>query len=105
LGLDKATIWGWKEGVSSVLAVDAEGGASGYTGLTLHFKNLLPDDALATDTNESLNSITLTGKTLADFGASSLEELNAQIASQTNIHFIVDKTTDAYGDHGYLFIS
>jgi hypothetical protein len=52
-----------------------------------------------------LNSITLTGKTLADFGASSLEELNAQIASQTNGHFIVDKTTDTYGEHGYLFIS
>jgi hypothetical protein len=105
LGLDKATIWGWKEGVSSVLAVDAEGGASGYTGLTLHFKNLLPDGALDTDTNESLNSITLTDKTLADFGASSLEELNAQIASQTNDHFRVGQTVDAYGEHGYLFIS
>ena len=91
--------------MSSVLAVDAEGGASGYTGLTLHFKNLLPDGALDTDTNESLNSITLTDKTLADFGASSLEELNAQIASQTNDHFRVGQTVDAYGEHGYLFIS
>jgi hypothetical protein len=105
LGLDKATIWGWKEGVSSVLAVDAEGGASGYTGLTLHFKNLLPDNASATDTNESLNSITLTGKTLQDFGASSVAELNQQIASGSNSHFLVGQTNDAYGEHGYLFIS
>jgi len=104
LGLDRATIWGWKEGVSSVLAVDAEGGASGYTGLTLHFKNLLPDGASATDTNSNLNSITLSGKTLADFGASSLEELNAQLFNQTNSHFVVDVVSDVYGDHGYLQI-
>jgi Ca2+-binding RTX toxin-like protein len=105
LGLDKATIWGWKEGVSSVLAVDAEGGATGYTGLTLHFKNLLPDDASTADTNESLNSITLSGRTLADFGASSLADLNAQITAGTNSHFIVGQTVDAFGEHGYLFLS
>lgn len=105
LGLDRATIWGWKEGVSSVLAVDAEGGASGYTGLTLHFQNLLPDGSAQSDTNPNLNSITLSGKTLADFGVSSLEELNAQIANQTNDHFRVDKTVDQLGDHGYLYIS
>jgi Ca2+-binding RTX toxin-like protein len=105
LGLDRATIWGWKEGVSRVLAVDAAGGAEGYTGLTLHFQNLLPDGSASTDTNSNLNSITLSGKTLADFGASSLEELNAQIASKTNDHFRVDKTVDQLGDHGYLYIS
>jgi serralysin len=105
LGLDKATIWGWKAGVSKVLALDAEGGAAGYTGLTLHFENLLPDGAAATDTNPNLNSITLTGLKLSDFGASSLEELNAQIANQTNSHFVVSSVSDVYGDHGYLFIS
>jgi Ca2+-binding RTX toxin-like protein len=105
LGLDKATIWGWKQGVSRVFALDAERGAEDYTGLTLHFENLLPDGASATDTNPNLNSITLTGLTLSDFGASSLEELNAQIANQTNSHFVVSSVSDVYGDHGYLFIS
>lgn len=105
LGLDKATIWGWKEGVSRVLAVDAAGGADRYTGLTLHFQNLLPDGSASTDTNSNLNSITFSKKTLADFGVSSLEELNAQIANQTNDHFSVDKTVDQLGDHGYLYIS
>ena len=105
LGLDKTTIWGWKEGVSRVFALDAEGGAAGYTGLTLHFENLLPDGASATDTNPNLNSITLTGLELSDFGVSSLAELNAQIANQTNSHFVVDTVSDVHGDHGYLLIS
>jgi len=104
LGLDRATIWGWREGVSRVLAVDAEGGATGYTGLTLHFQNLLPDSASATDKNPSLNSITLSDKTLADFGVSSLAELNAQLLNQTNSHFVVDVVSDVYGNHGYLQI-
>jgi Ca2+-binding RTX toxin-like protein len=105
LGLDKATIWGWKKGVSRVFALDAERGAADYTGLTLHFENLLPDGASATDTNPNLNSITLTGLKLSDFGASSLEELNAQIANQTNSHFVVSTVSDVHGDHGYLLIS
>jgi Ca2+-binding RTX toxin-like protein len=104
LGLDRATIWGWREGVSQVLSVDAEGGATGYTGLTLHFQNLLPDSASATDKNPSLNSITLSDKTLADFGVSSLAELNAQLLNQTNSHFVVDVVSDVYGNHGYLQI-
>jgi hypothetical protein len=104
LGLDKATIWGWKKGVSRVFALDAERGAADYRGLTLHFENLLPDGAAATDTNPNLNSITLTGLKLSDFGASSLDELNAQLVNQTNSHFVVSTVSDAYGDHGYLLI-
>ena len=38
-------------------------------------------------------------------GASSIADLNAQIAAGTNSHFIVGQTTDAYGDHGYLFLN
>lgn len=108
LGSDKATIWGWKAGVSKVNAAFTDfntGGATGYTGLTLHFDNLLPDGASATDTNPNLNSITLTGMTLQDFGASSLSELNTQLTNQTNSHFVVSSVSDAYGDHGYLYIS
>jgi hypothetical protein len=72
LGSDKATIWGWKAGVSKVAVVDGAGGAQGYQGLTLHFENLLPDGSGAGVTNSNLNSITLSNKTLSDFGASSL---------------------------------
>jgi hypothetical protein len=107
-GQDKATIWGWKAGVSRVSTLFTDfntGGAAGYTGLTLHFENLLPDGAGAGQTNSNFNSITLSGRTLADFGASSIADLNAQIAAGTNSHFIVGQTTDAYGDHGYLFLS
>lgn len=107
-GQDKATIWGWKAGVSKVSTLFTDfntGGAAGYTGLTLHFENLLPDDAAAGQTNSNFNSITLSRLTLADFGATSLEDLNAQISAGTNSHFIVGQTTDAYGDHGYLFLS
>jgi hypothetical protein len=104
-GQDKATIWGWKQGVSRVAAFEANGGAAGYSGLTLHFENLLPDGAASGATNANFNSITLTGKTLQDFGASSVAELNQQIASGSNSHFLVGQTNDAYGEHGYLFIS
>lgn len=108
MGLDKVTIWGWKAGVSRVNAAFTDfntGGAAGYTGLTLHFDNLLPDGSSLTDTNPNLNSITLTGMTLQDFGASSLAELNAQLVSGSNSHFVVSSVSDAYGEHGYLYIS
>jgi hypothetical protein len=108
LGSDQATIWGWEAGVSRISTSFADfntGGAAGYTGLTLHFENLLPDDAVTGQTNSNLNSITLSGFNLADIGATSLEDLNAQISAGTNSHFIVGQTTDAYGDHGYLFLS
>jgi hypothetical protein len=104
-GQDKATIWGWRQGVSKVSLLDEQGGANGYQGLTLHFENLLPDDALAGQTNSNFNSITLSRLTLADFGASSLTDLNAQIAAGTNSHFVVGKTVDDFGEHGYLFLS
>jgi len=32
-------------------------------------------------------------------------ELNTQIANNSNSHFMVGQTVDAYGEHGYLFIS
>lgn len=104
-GQDKATIWGWKQGVSRVAGFEANGGATGFSGLTLHFENLLPDGSGANARNSNFNSITLTGKTLQDFGASSVDELNQQIASGSNSHFSVGQTNDAYGEHGYLFIS
>lgn len=108
LGSDKATIWGWRQGVSRVSTMFSDfnsGGAEGFQGLTLHFENLLPDNAAAGQTNSNLNSITLTGLTLADFGATSLADLNAQIASGTNNHFQVGSVSDVFGDHGYLFLS
>jgi hypothetical protein len=52
-----------------------------------------------------LNSITFTSKSLSDFGVESVAELNQQIASGSNSHFIVGATNDVYGEHGYLFIS
>jgi Ca2+-binding RTX toxin-like protein len=104
-GGDKATIWGWTEGVSLVKEVVENGGATGYTGLTLHFEHLLPDGSASTARNSSLNSITFTSKSLSDFGAKSVAELNQQIASGSNSHFIVGATNDMYGEHGYLFIS
>lgn len=105
LGTDKATVWGWKAGVSYVDSIEVQGGASGFEGITLHFKNLLPDGAGADAVNPSLNSITFSDMTLADFGANSLTELNQQIAAQTNAHFITGHTSDSLGEHGYLYIS
>ena len=108
LGSDKATIWGWKQGVSRVSTKFSNfnsGGAEGYEGLTLHFENLLPDDAAPGQTNSNLNSITLTGLTLEDFGASSLDELNTQIANKTSNYFQTGIVSDQFGDHGYLFFS
>jgi Ca2+-binding RTX toxin-like protein len=108
LGSDKATIWGWKQGVSRVSTKFSDfnsGGAEGFEGLTLHFENLLPDDAAPGQTNSNLNSITLTGLTLEDFGASSLTELNTQIANKTSNYFQTGVVSDQFGDHGYLFLS
>jgi hypothetical protein len=105
IGTDKATIWGWKQGVSQVARVDEFGGAPGYQGVTLHFENLLPSDASDADRNGSWNSITFSGKSLSDFGASSLEALNAQIAAGTNAFFITGQTVDEFGTHGYLHVA
>ncbi len=115
-GSDQVTIWGFIKGVSSVDASFADpnnDGAVGYTGLTLHFKNLLPSGQ-STGTNVDLNSITLSGLTLADIGASSLADLNNQIDNASyiastgqyhvNSHLLIGQTNDALGTHGYLFI-
>lgn len=105
IGVDKATIWGWKQGISEVAGIDALGGTDGYKGLTLHFENLLPSDASITDRNSNLNSITFSDKTLSDFGASSVEALNAQIGAGDNPFFMVGQTVDDFGTHGYLYIA
>ena len=116
-GLDQATIWGFVKGVSSVdtsfTDPNNEGAGGIYSGLTLHFKNLLPDGQ-ATGTNADLNSITFSGRTLADIGVSSLQDLNNQINKVTtaneygqyviNDHLIIGQTQDAQGTHGYLFV-
>jgi Ca2+-binding RTX toxin-like protein len=104
LGQDKATIWGWKQGVSRIAAFEANGGANGFSGLTLHFENLLPDGSSSSARNSSLNSITFSRMSLNDFGVESVDELNQQILSGSNSHFIVGQTTDVYGEHGYLYI-
>jgi hypothetical protein len=85
--------------------VEEFGGAEGYKGLTFHFENLLPSGASDEDRNSSWSSITFSGKTLSDFGASSMEALNAQIAAGTNPLFITDQTFDDFGTHGYLHIA
>jgi hypothetical protein len=105
LGQDKATIWGWRQGVSKVSVLNEQGGANGFEGLTLHFQHLLPDEADSDQINSNFNSITLSGRTLAEFGVTSLEDLNAQIIAGTNSHFAAGKTVDDFGEHGYLLLS
>jgi uncharacterized delta-60 repeat protein len=102
---DKATIWGWKPGVSQAVLMQELGGAEGYQGLTLHFENLLPSDAGSGETNSNWNSITFSGKSASDFGFDSLETLNAQILAGSNPNFFTGQTVDVYGTHGFLFIS
>ena len=106
MNTDKATIWGFVKGVSSIdtsFANYNSEGAAGYTGLTLHFKNLLPDGQTA-GSNPNLNSITFSGHTLAELGASSLADLNSQINAGTNAHILVGATQDSSGTHSYLYI-
>ena len=104
-GVDKATIWGFVKGVSSIdtsFANYNNEGAAGYQGLTLHFKNLLPDGQTA-GSNPNLNSITFSGHTLAELGASSLADLNTQINNGTNAHILIGSTQDSSGTHSYLY--
>ena len=106
MNTDKATIWGFVKGVSSIdtsFANYNSEGAAGYTGLTLHFKNLLPDGQTS-GSNANLNSITFSGHTLAELGASSLADLNSQINAGTNAHILVGSTQDSSGTHSYLYI-
>jgi len=101
-GQDRLTIWGWREGVSRISAAEDQAGAQGYAGLTLTFEGLLADDA--TVPNDVTHSVTLSGLTLADFGAESVEQLNVQILRDSNANFSVDSTVDVYGTHGYLSV-
>ena len=105
-GIDKATIWGFVKGVSSIdtsFTNYNNEGAAGYQGLTLHFKNLLPDGQ-TNGSNANLNSITFSGHTLAELGAYSLADLNTQINNGTNAHILVGSTQDTSGTHSYLYI-
>lgn len=104
LGTDKATIWGFKAGVSSIAAIEENVGADGYKGLTLHFDNLVSDhDAAPSDSG--WKSITFAGKTLDDFGVDSLEALNANLAADIAAHFSTGQVTDDFGVHDYLYIA
>jgi hypothetical protein len=116
LGSDQATIWGFVKGVSAVNAQFPDvntGGAPGYSGLTLHFDNLLPDGQTS-ESNADLNSITLSGHTLSELGFSSIAQMNAAINSAAynpstgqyvvNEHIIIGQTSDSLGTHSYLFL-
>lgn len=105
VGQDKATIWGWKAGVSRVKSIETDGGADGYKGITFHFENLLPDGSPDGAVNPEANSLTFTGRSLSDFGVSSAAELNEQILAGTADYFVVGQTEDVYGVHGYLHIA
>jgi Ca2+-binding RTX toxin-like protein len=106
VGVDKATVWGWRKGISKIALIDENGGAAGFDGLTLHFENLLPSEASDGDRNSNWNSITLSGKSLSDFGVSSSEALIAQINAETNPYFSIGQTPpDQFGVHGYLHIA
>jgi serralysin len=118
-GSDMATIWGFIKGQSTIDATYSDPnneGAAGYTGLTLHFNNLMlnnPDGSPA-GPSPDVASITLSGHTLEDIGVTSLADLNNQIANATtpneygqyiiNNHLIIGQTTDSLGVHGYLFV-
>ena len=104
VGQDKVTVWGWREGVSRVKEIELDGGDENFSGVTLHFEHLLPDDAASGASNDSLNSITLTGLTIEQLGVSSVSELNEQILAQSNALFTVGQTVDEFGTHGYLHI-
>ena len=116
LGSDQATIWGFVKGVSSIDSTIKDtdtSGAAGYTGLTLHFNNLLPDGQTS-GSNSSLNSITLSGHTLSDLGVSSIAQLNSEIANAAfnastgqyliNSHILIGQTQDSFGAHSYLWV-
>lgn len=100
LGADQLTIWGWREGVSSVEAVSEADGAIGYTGLTLRFDNLIDDSGDGLETSGD-KFVTLTGLDVQDFGASSLESFNAAIAAGGIDSVHAGSVSDQYGDHGF----
>jgi hypothetical protein len=104
VGTDALTIWGWKEGVSTVRAISETAGAEGYKGLTLSFDNLINDstDGLTTDGQKL---VTFSGLTADDFGANSLDSLNSEIQNGIFDYASAGGVTDNLGDHGYWQIS
>jgi serralysin len=104
IGTDKLTIWGWREGVSSVHVVSEFDGAEGYQGLTLSFENLI-NDSLDGQTTDGHKLVTLSGISAEDFGSSSLDNLNAQIQTGHFDHMSSGSVTDTLGDHGFWQMS
>jgi hypothetical protein len=128
IGTDSLTIWGWNPMGSSIDTSATNfntGGAPGYTGFTLHMNHLSPDGSPSSYTSSDINTLTLSGKTISDFGYSDLASLNNVlqdlsdqasantganiIASHTakNGHFTVGQTTDnvGVGIHWYLNVT
>lgn len=106
IGVDKVTIWGWRDGVSKVAAIEDNAGAQGYEGVTLHFEDLLESGADGSVSGSGdWHSLTFAGKTLADFGVDSVDALNAQIIADANPLFSTGYVTDDFGTHEYLYIA
>jgi hypothetical protein len=104
MGTDQLTIWGWREGVSSVEAVSETDGAIGYTGLTLKFNNLIDDSGDGLETSGD-KFVTLTGLGVQDFGVNSLESLNSIIAEGGIDSIHAGSVFDQFGDHGFWMFS
>ncbi len=104
IGTDALTIWGWQSGVSTVRAISEFDGAEGYKGLTLSFENLINDsaDGLATDGQKL---VTFSGLAVEDFGANSIDHLNAEIQSGLFEYASSGVVADTLGDHGYWQLS
>lgn len=100
-GQDRLTVWGWRDGISRIEAAMDDTGASGYEGLTLTFVDLFDSAGQQTTATHSL---TFAGLSLSDFGAQTLEHLNAQISLDANANFSIGSVTDVYGTHEYLSI-
>lgn len=115
LGQDRVTVWGWQAGLSRVTvtqtaatqtaATQTTGSNAAEQSLTLYFENLLSSQLNEDASEASQQAMTLTGLSLSDFGVSSVRELNAQIASGSQAHFQTGTIADAYGEHGYLYLS
>lgn len=105
LGQDRITVWGWQAGLSRVSAIETAASNPSEVNLTLYFENLLSDQLVEDTSTPNMQAMTLNGLSLSDFGVSNVRELNAQIASGSHAHFQTGISADAYGEHGYLFLS
>jgi len=100
---DNVTIWGWNPGHSSVLStLPVDSGAEGYTGTTFYFADLAPDaDALTSYSNPYLNSLTLTGFTLNDFGVNTISGINGVLDSlDSTVLSTASNSGDIYALYG-----